>query len=319
MPLKDRIVIVPPLIILIVVFFSTVFGQTAPDSSRASALRELLGSIEGTPRESSQIFRTKEGYLRFVGAPPSTNFPVEPKRRATPQEAADAFLEEYRNLFVNVSPAVGFNVHRVNTHDSRSYVRYRQTYAGLEVFGAEVIVQVNAVGGIAAVMSDIMRDTQALDMGKVSLNPTIDALTAQGKAIEFLAAQHSQIEFEASDATLMIYAPPVIGRKGEPQLVWETKVGSVDETPVSELVLVDAHSGNIAFNYSLVFAVRNRRIYDYSEVGTVPWWPPESPSGEPNRGEDGDETEIDDIDDAYDYLGDAYDFYGNNSGQPRMA
>lgn len=92
-------------------------------AARALAFRELLGSIEGTPREAPRIYKAEDGYLRFVGAPPSTHFPVDPNRRATPQEAADAFLEEYRNLFVNVSPAVGFNVHRVNTHDSRSYVQ----------------------------------------------------------------------------------------------------------------------------------------------------------------------------------------------------
>lgn len=313
MPLKKRFFVISFLLILIISFSGRAFSQTAPDSARAAralALQELLGSIEGIAKEPPLIFKTADGYLRFVGAPLSTNFPVDPNRRATPQEAADAFLEEYRNLFVNESPAVGFQTFRVKTRDSRTYVRYQQMYGDLKVFGAEMVVQVNAAGGIDAVMSDIMRDTEALDTGKVSLNPTIDALTAQGKAIEFLAAEHRALEFKASDATLMIFEPSVVGSKGETLLVWETKVGAVDGTPVRELVLVDAHSGNIAFNYSLVFAAGNpnRRVYDYSEVGTVPW-PPESPSGEPDRGEGGDEMEIDDIDDAYDYLGDAYDFY----------
>jgi len=312
MSLKNRILDIS-LLLLIVGFFSTAFSQTATDSlraARASALREMLGTIEGVAKESAQIFKTKEGYLRFVGAPPSTHFAVAP---GTPQEAADAFLQKHCNLFVNVSPAVGFDNTRIKTRDGRSYVRYRQTYAGLEVFGAEVIVQVNAAGGIAAVMSDIMRDTQALDTGVVSLNPTIDDLTAQDKAVEFLGGQHKQLEFEASPATLMIFDPLVVGRKGEAQLVWEMEIVSVDEKPVAEFVLVDAHSGNIAFHYSLVFAAGNpnRRIYDYSEVGIDPW-PPESPSGEPDRGEGGDETEIDDIDNAYDYLGDTYDFYWTN-------
>jgi hypothetical protein len=35
---------------------------------------------------------------------------------------------------------------RVKTANGRSYIRYRQTYAGLDVFGAEVIVQVSATG-----------------------------------------------------------------------------------------------------------------------------------------------------------------------------
>ena len=150
---RKKLILVAALLVVWLLGAGSAFGQAPANGTpegRALELKDLLGSIEGTPREATQIFKTPNGYLRFVGAPPSTNFPVDPNRRATPQEAADAFVEEYRNLFVNVSPAVGFDVHRVNTHDSRSYVRYRQTYAGLEVFGAEVIVQVNAVGGIAA-------------------------------------------------------------------------------------------------------------------------------------------------------------------------
>jgi len=86
MPLKKRILVISLLPILIIIFSGRAFGQTPPDSARAeraSALRELLGSIEGVAKESPHIFKTKEGYLRFVGVPPLTHFPVDPNRRAT--------------------------------------------------------------------------------------------------------------------------------------------------------------------------------------------------------------------------------------------
>jgi len=153
-------------IIFIVISFSgKTFGQSSSDvtiQARTSSLKSLLASIEGIAREPPQIFKTKEGYLRFIGAPPLTHFAVSAE---TPEQAADAFLEKWRSLFVNESPAVGFEVHQVKSRDSRSYVRYRQKYAGLEVFGAEMIVQVNEGNRVAAVISDVMRDTVAFDTG----------------------------------------------------------------------------------------------------------------------------------------------------------
>lgn len=280
-------------------------GQGPADGTpeaRASALQELLGSTEGRPREAPRVFKAPEGYLRFVGAPPSTYFPVDPNRRVTPQEAAGAFLEKNRNLFVNVSPAVDFETLRVDTRDSRTYVRYQQTFAGLKVFGAEMVVQVNAAGGIDAVMSDIMRDTEVLDTEEVSLNPTIDLLTAEGKAIEWLAAQHKQLEFEASTPTLMIFDPPVVGWEGQTQLVWHIDVTNVGELQVQEFILVDAHNGKIAFNYSRICYGLYRRITDYDtsiEYTEESSWP----------------TEIEDVDLAYEYLEDTWYFFKNHHGR----
>ena len=168
MSLKDRILVISSLIIFIISFHIGAFGQAQANdtpAARASALKELLDSVDGTAEEPPRIFKTKDGYLRFLGSPPSTYFPVDPNKRATPQEDADAFLAQNRNLFVNDSPHVEFETVRVKTRGTRTYVRYQQRYAGLEVFGAEMIVQVNAAGGVAAVMSDIMRDTEALDLG----------------------------------------------------------------------------------------------------------------------------------------------------------
>jgi hypothetical protein len=99
--------------------------------ARTSALKDLTNSVEGTPKEPARIFRTRDGYLRFIGAAPSTHFAVEPSERGTPEEMADAFLGKWRNLFVKESPFVGFKTVRIKTSDSRSYVRYQQTYAGL--------------------------------------------------------------------------------------------------------------------------------------------------------------------------------------------
>jgi len=293
---KERSIVVTSLLIIFTIgFWSMAFGQSPSKNSpekRALALRGLLDSIEGTAKEPPQVFKTKEGHLRFIGAPPSTHFAVA---AGTPEQAADAFLGKWRNLFVDESPAVGFEVHRVKNRDSRSYVRYRQKYAGLEVFGAEIIVQVNAGSRVVAVISDIMRDTESLDTMKVSLSPVIDASTAQKKGIEFLAEQHKKLEFEASAAALMIYAPQVVGNKGEPRLVWQMEVATTGEILVKECVLVDAQTGEIAFHYSLIPEFLDRHILD-SASGT---WYDENSSWP---------TGITDVNLAYYYIGDSYEW-----------
>ena len=293
------------IILIIIAFPNAGFGQSSSGGAcqaRASALSDLLGSIDGIAKEPPRVFKTKDEYLRFIMAPPSTVFAVTPEKRAVPEQAARTFLQRWRNLFVNESPSVEFNMIRVRTKESRAYVRYQQKYAGFDVFGAEMIVQVNAVGGIEAVISDIMRDTEALDTKKVSISPLIDALTAQKKGVEFLAnKKHQKLKFIASEPVLMIYAPEVVGNKGEVQLVWQMKVTNVGKLSIKECMLVDAQNGEIAFHYPLIYTALNRVITDQQTSETYH--------------EDDFPTNITEIDNIYAYLGFTYDFYLNEHGR----
>ena len=138
--MRRRILYVSCLIVIVIMLSSVAFDQVPPkdtQKARALQLEELRASIDGAAGEPARTFKTKDGYLRFLGAPPSTHFPVAPAKRKTAREAASAFLQQWRNLFVKDSPAVEFSIDRTNSHDSRSYVRYRQTYAGLPIRSAE--------------------------------------------------------------------------------------------------------------------------------------------------------------------------------------
>jgi len=306
LPNKRVLILLGSLTVVVLLGIGLGLGQSPANGTlqvRALELKELFGSIEGVAGEPARIFKTPDGYLRFVMALPSTHFAVDPNKRGTPQEAADAFLERWRNLFVRESPAVGFDPIRVKSIDFRSYVRYQQMYSGLDVFGAEIIVQLNAAGGVVAVMSDIMRDTETLDLGEVSLDPSIEPLTAQEQAIEWLGGQHEQLEFEATAATLMMYAPSVVGASGPTQLVWQTEVGNVGEPVVREFVLVNAHDGEIAFHYSLIYDAKYRKIYVSGELVR-----------EEGQGPYGNA----DVDNAYDYLGATYDFYYDEHGRDSL-
>jgi hypothetical protein len=74
-----------------------------------------------------------------------------------------------------------------------------------------------------------------------------------------------------------------------------------NERQVKELILTDAHTGEILFYYSLWPNAKYRRIHDWSGTTTTL---------DPNvRIEGEDPCGIADVDNAYDYLEDAYDFY----------
>jgi Zn-dependent metalloprotease len=101
----------------------------------------------------------------------------------------------------------------------------------------------------------------------------------------------------------MIYEPSVIGNSGTSRLVWHLRVTS-ETSPVDEVVLVDARTGEVAFHFSQIMDAKYRDIYDCANV-------PGS-TGYLARSEGDAVTGIADVDYAYDYLGDTYDFYSSH-------
>jgi len=72
---KKKVIVTASLIVLFISFSNVVFAQGPPrgtPEARALELMDLLDSIEGVDEEPPRVFKTKEGYLRFIMAPPST-------------------------------------------------------------------------------------------------------------------------------------------------------------------------------------------------------------------------------------------------------
>ena len=93
---KERIRVISALIALISFFSSAVLANENIDvarSARLARVRELYSAIEGPAREPPRTFRTKEGYLRFLSAPPLSHFPGTSGGGATAKDSADAFLK----------------------------------------------------------------------------------------------------------------------------------------------------------------------------------------------------------------------------------
>jgi hypothetical protein len=107
----------------------------------------------------------------------------------------------------------------------------------------------------------------------------------------------------------MLFEPSVIGEAGPSQLVWRVRVRS-DSAMVDEMVLVDAHVGDVAFHFSQIKEAKTRSIYDSANVtGSL---------GALVRSEGGPASGITDADLAYTYLGDTYDFFFTRFGRDSL-
>ncbi|NIA13828.1 MAG: hypothetical protein GWP08_07080 [Nitrospiraceae bacterium] len=263
--------------------------------------------------EAPRLLTTQEGFVRFIGAPPGAYFETTAataKSAATPEAAARGFITEHAGAFGVESTRAGYNTMRVTARDGRSYVRLQQTYGGFDVFAAQTVIQLNATYGVSSVLTDILRDTASLDNGQVSLSPTVTLADAVQAALEWVANRDEVAisALDSTDAVRMIFDPSVVGKDGALTLVWHTKVFGNDGHQVAEAMFVDAHSGEIVFNYPLIHTAKNREIYDADSE-----WPAIDADlvrreGDPLSG-------IQDVDLAYDYLGDTYDFYFNVHGR----
>ena len=298
----------------------------SPAGLRPSRIRDFLRTIEGVliesipehlrnksvdgPRaiskEPPRWRKGKDGYLRFLMAPPGAHFPVRGGRSGdTAEDITQRFLQQNGDLFLCQSPSVGFEVIHSKTTESRSNVHLRQTYSGIEVYGAEMIVQLDAEEKVFAVISDVMRDTEALDTGRVSLKPAIGQAVAQTTAIESAASEYGDFDYEASEPLLMIYAPGVLGYPGDTQLVWIIDVRAGELPFIHEKVLVNAHTDEIALNYSLIRGAFTPKIYDYYEhLYDFSVWEVEHLIDEANI-----PTSHQDVKDANDVAGDFHDFF----------
>lgn len=285
------------------------------DSAAADPLAVEEGAVGGVlevldapgATEGPVVYQTEEGFIRFLGAPPGGRFTARNENKsAGPADAASVFIGDHRKAFGAASPSVNFKAEPAQARGGSSFIRLDQYYGDLPVFGAQVVVQIDGDLGVRNVLSDIMRDTRALDDGSIGLSPAISSGEALAAAASYLAARsddYAAADFRSADtATLQIFRPSVLGINGQTRLVWHLRVAASGKGgPVDEIVFVDAQTGQVAFSYTLLEEALNRAIYDADGVFLKPITPA--------RIEGQAETGNEDVDNMYDFLGDTYNFY----------
>lgn len=289
---------------LLLVIQHAALGQTvlsARDAKREAvgmAVVDLLGHVDAkAATEKPRLGWSPEGHLRYFGAPPGVQAQVDTSLKGlSADEAAKAFVSDYALAFGIDSPNVDFEAARVRRTGERTNIRLDQTYGGLPVFAASMIVQLSESGGIEAVLSDVMTKSETLDKDSAALTPTISAEAAQQFAladaqprlkaaidayeadlakssdeneatpetVESIRKMLSQMELTVREGPeLVVYDPAVLGRHGKPVTAWMLTIRSTEPALLCERVFVDARVGETVFSYSLIQAAKDREIWDY--------------------------------------------------------
>ena len=208
------------------------------------------------------LARTAEGHVRALSAPPGRGFPLP--RGVSGDDAPAAFLAKHAVAFGVAKPDVRFVAERAKTVGNRRVVRLRQEFRAIPVFGAAALVQVGP-GGVEFVLADLARDQADLHAEDFDTAPSTGKDAAESVALSLVRGASSAPDLVVDEPQLMIFEPSVIGERGsEPARLARPRAerrGDVDE-----VVLVDAHVGDVAFHYSRVKEAKSRPIYDANNV-----------------------------------------------------
>ena len=156
-----------------------------------------------------------------------------------PEQAAGAFLSRYRGLLHLDNPDTELEL-RSNERDQlgRRHLRYTQTYHGLSVWPAELIVHLDPDGNV-----DLMDGAYVATPHAVSTRPVVDAAAAVARA---RAAVPDGAGAAASTPSLIVYAP---GDQSA-RLAWQLELSV--SMAARWLVVIDAIDGSVATEFNQV-------------------------------------------------------------------
>lgn len=283
-------------------------------------VEKLLQSLQvpAGATESPVVYKTDEGFVRFLGAPAQGAFAVPSTAKAAgPEPAARAFLSTYKGALGLSNDKVGLNTESVRVYGGQHYVRLNQTYNSLNVFAGSVVVQVDGANDVRNVVCEVMRDTRAVDDSVFAFTPGLadDEAAAKGKKAlaKALAADDDITGVDADtfilggNPELLLYSPTLLGQSGAIHLAWLMTLTTDTPEHIVQRILVDAQSGELLLHYSMTDNSLSRQVYDCNYTTTFPTTPV--------RVEGGAATGISDVDKLYDYLGDGYNFYADHFGR----
>jgi Zn-dependent metalloprotease len=217
-------------------------ARESESDPQVAALRKLERASETKPDLYIQ-----NGFPRFV----QFSIPLE---GADVVERARNFLLTYRDLYLQSNPDLNLEVLRVN---GETGVTFYQTYKGILVFAAEIVVSLDGADGFATVGGLLKSD--------ISVDIIPDILASQAEQI---AATHLGLIDPTflGKTTLTIFDPSMLDDvTPDPHLAWMLTVGGPDPWQV----FVEAHTGQVLFKGSLTQESADWRDgYNFEEFDT---------------------------------------------------
>ncbi|MEI6042799.1 MAG: M4 family metallopeptidase [Chloroflexota bacterium] len=288
------------------------FALTNPD-------KVALDQLEKATNNQVEIYcHSKTGKVRFIGSDQTQPLPMPATGLApganNPENAARTFLQSYGTLFGLKDQATELTVMKQSlSNQGRTFTRFQQNYKNIPVMGGELIAQITQNQQVLSVGGEVLPDLQ------LDLTPKIDLVKAQESALA-LVSKHYNVPItglKVTEPKLWIFDEKLMGGPiiQPSALVWrmEVTLGANSSTTgglIQELVLVDAHSGEIVVNFNQVNSAKWRYICDNYNISAYA-----ANCVSYVRGEGGSPTSVNEVNRAYDYLGNTYDFYYNNFGR----
>jgi len=219
-------------------------GGATDTEKRAALLEQLLDSADDPFSPPLILVRTGAGYLRYLLAEGPGGYVIQGVQGRKPEETALAFADRWRDLLIRNTPAVDFQVNRISRSNYATVIRIGQTYAGLPVYAATIIIEVGATDSVESLLTDHLRDAYPLEDQPNLLAPSINALTAKHIGEAILSQANPGQTYVASEATLMIYDPAIVSLGGAPCPAWHMRVDPTQGS-CGKYVLIDAHTGEL--------------------------------------------------------------------------
>lgn len=260
------------LVLIIVAGLCLSFLPTTPVRSAPSA-DDLLSQLEWLSGGTAQIaYHAHTGYVRFVGVSPQHAIQAEsgPATPApAPETVARQFLNQYGSLFGLTDPERELSLMKEQTDPTgSSMVRFQQVFAGIPVLAGELIVNLDEKKAVLSASGEI------LPRPRVDPAPGVDAQTARQTALGVISRQYG-IAVDGLSATspeLWVYDPILLADRATAptRLVWRMEVSAGADSPVREIVLVDAHQGGVVLHFNQVDTLLRLQTYTAKNTQNLP-------------------------------------------------
>ena len=269
-----------------------------PDTKTAIAVQSLVADVMGGG-QGAMVAPAPDGTVRYLGTARGRSLATP--GAATMAERAHGFMFEHRDAFGLVEGA-DLALEKTQTNrEGRTYHRFQETLAGIPVIGGETVVQLDAQGGVQAVMNRV--GAPAL-IGSLATTPSLDAHAVLIRA-RAAASPHAE-PVDLGTPELGVFVPELFEGKGPARLVWQV-LASGGESGRHEKLLLDARDGGLVWRFSLDADALSRTIWDANSGADRPFTQVRTEGGAPSA--------IADANLTYDYLGDTYSHYFNNYGR----
>ena len=209
------------------------------------------------------------------------------------------WLRRHAGLFGLADPAASLRVLReTKDRTGERHLWYEQHVNGVPVYGSRVGVHLDTTGRYVEFVTNGAEPALNVPDTRATIAPATAVATAR------LALPNGR-QVEPAGLYLLPAAPQP-GRATATVLAWQVWLSDLD-TGVSNAYFVDARSGRLAYAQPKSAHAKYRKIYDFNKLTELPLLP--------KRVEGDSATGIDDVDNAYEYLGKTYDYYLSKHGR----